>query len=119
MNWQQTNLRTRLHVMAAAILLIGLGCAVWFHLTAEEAPTDLSVYEEQHSKMYVRNLQVYGGSMAVMEDDLHRWFQGLWQGKSLGYTVACLAVLVSGGFFLVARHIHSNSTPGSRDNGPK
>ena len=103
------NLQTRLRLIAVFILLVGLGSGLWLYLTAENAPVDMSVYREQHSKMYVRNLQLYGGNMAVMEDDLYRWFDALWQGTSLAYTVACIAILLSGGFFFVASRFPSGS----------
>jgi len=99
------DLRTRLRLAGAVILVAGLGCAVWLYLAAENAPVAMAVYEEQHSKMYRRNLQVYGGNMAVMEDELYRWFSGLWQGTSLACTVACITVLISGGFFFVASRV--------------
>jgi len=109
MNWRHTDLRTRLRLIAAVILLIGFGMGLWLYVTAENAPIDAATDQEQHSKMYVRNLQVYGGNMAVMEDELYRWFSGLWQGTSLAYTVAGIAVLISGGFFFVASKLPSGS----------
>jgi hypothetical protein len=41
----------------------------------------------------------------VLFDELDRWFAGLWQGKSLAFTVAGISVLASLGLFLYARRL--------------
>ena len=61
------------------------------------------------SKMYVRELQRFGGKAAVLFDEFGRWFAGLWQGKSLAITVAWISILVSLGVFLFARHLSSDA----------
>ena len=113
------NLRTRLHLIAIVILIVGLGSAAWLYLAAQNVPVNMSLYEFEHSKRYVDNLQLYGGNMAVMEDDLSRWFAGLWHGTMLAYTVACMAAVLSGAFFLVAHHMPSAVKPGERSNRPR
>ena len=63
------------------------------------------MYEMTISKTYVRELQRFGGKMAVLSDELNRWFASLWQGKSLGITIAWLSVAAAAGVFLVARSL--------------
>ena len=38
MKWRHTDLQTRLRLIAAVILLVGLGSGLWLYLTAENAP---------------------------------------------------------------------------------
>ncbi len=61
------------------------------------------------SKTYVRQLQRFGGKSAVLFDELGRWFDGLWQGRQLGVTIAWLSVFASLGVYLIARR----TSPGS------
>jgi hypothetical protein len=47
-------------------------------------------------------LELYGGKANVLADELRRWFIGLWHGKSLALTLACIAIIASSGFFYAA-----------------
>jgi hypothetical protein len=51
--------------------------------------------------MYRDDLELYGGKTSVLLDDFARWFAGLWHGKSLAFTVACITIFMSFGFFFV------------------
>jgi hypothetical protein len=46
--------------------------------------------------------------MALLADDVSIWFEGLWQGRSLAYTVASITLILSLGCFLVADHLPAN-----------
>ena len=105
-------LRARLQVVAAGLLLAGMGCAGYLYLTAEEASESTLVSEFENSKVYRHELEAYGGKVNVLASDLMRWFDGLWQGKSLACTVACSTILLSAAFFLVARHVAADDEPG-------
>jgi len=61
----------------------------------------------EHSKKYVHDLELYGGKSAVLADDFMRWFAELWHGKSLAFTVACIAIFISLGVFFAAAHLPS------------
>ena len=37
MKWKTTNLQTRLYLISAIILLVGLSSSIWIYLTAENA----------------------------------------------------------------------------------
>lgn len=91
---------TRLRLITAAILIVGLGSAAWIYLTAESAPEDPLGLGD--SKQYARAMELYGGKANVLAGELMHWFQGLWQGKRLALTVACMTVLVAALFRLVA-----------------
>ena len=44
------------------------------------------------SKAYQRQLERYGGKMAVMFDDINRWMAARFEGKQLGITIAVAGV---------------------------
>ena len=105
------NRKTRLCLIGAIVLLAGLGTALLLYLTCGDASDDDLVYQIHHARMYRHNLQVMGGQMAVLEDDISLWFDGLWHGRSLAYTIASITVVLSAGFLLVAYHLPAD--PGS------
>jgi hypothetical protein len=106
-----------LHLISAIILLVGLGSALLIYRTAENTPYGALGYEEaggtvypimpEDSKKYLRDLELYGGKANVIMDELRRWFIGLWHGKSLAFTVACITIFVSFGVFYAANHLPS------------
>lgn len=79
---------------------MGLGSAALIYATAESVPDDpLGL---QDSKQYARAMELYGGKANVLAGALMHWFQGLWHGKRLALTVACMTVLAAAAFRLVA-----------------
>jgi hypothetical protein len=99
-----TNLQTRLYLISAIILLVGLGSAILIYLAAENEPDNVLDYE--NSKMYRHDLEVFGGKANVLMSDFRSWFVGLWHGKSLAFTVAGIAIFISFWFFFVAYHLN-------------
>ena len=59
--------------------------------------------EGGYTKKYVHDLQLYGGNAAVLADEFMRWFNGLWRGESLAYTVGFITVALSLVLFIIAR----------------
>jgi len=108
------NPRTSLYLLSGIILLAGLGSAALIYRAAANANTpgsvlgyvegDGSVYPvmPEDSKKYLRDMELYGGKANVLADELRRWFAGLWQGKSLAYTIACISALLALGVFSAA-----------------
>jgi len=125
MKWQITNRQTRLYFITAIILLVGLGSAILIYLTAENDADSVVGYEAvggyvypvmpEDSKRYIHDLELYGGKANVLVNDFMRWFVGLWHGKSLAFTIACITIFISFGFFYIARHLPSDSTSDARD----
>ncbi len=117
MKWKAANLKTFLYLISAAILLAGLTSAVLIYRAAINDGDSDSGYEvvggfvypdtAGNTKKYVHDLQLYGGQAAVLSDDFMRWFSGLWHGKSLASTVACIAVFVSFVVFCIANNVPS------------
>jgi hypothetical protein len=106
MKWKITNLRRDLYLIATIILLVGLGSAALIYLTAENDSDSGLIYDG--SKMYKHDLELYGGKANMLADEFRQWFVGLWHGKSLAFTVACIAIFVSFGFFFVTSHLPSD-----------
>ncbi len=119
---KKVNLQTRLYLATAMILLVGLGIAVLIYLKAgDETRGDLGyeaaggqVYpvSPEDSKMYKHDLELYGGKMNVLADEFMRWFSGLWHGRSLAFTVACITVAISLVFFFIAHSSISDDSSG-------
>ena len=108
-------MRTRLMICSVVIAVVGLSAALAIYLTvgAGSEPdenfqiliVDGQIYRIPlaDTKLYRRDLQRFGGNAAVVFDDLTRWFVGLWRGRSLAITVACITGFVSLGLVGLAR----------------
>jgi hypothetical protein len=107
MNWRILKQRTCLNFISAIILVVGLGCAA---LIYQRAGTSYPIMPE-NSKLYIHNLEVYGGKFMVIMDDFRRWFVGLWQGKSLAVIIGCTTIIISFGLFYAANHLPQGSRP--------
>ena len=117
MTWQIPDRQTRLKLISVIILLVGLGSATWIYQGAENTPYGALGYLNEggilfpvmpeDSKQYLRSMELYGGKANVLADQFRRWFVGLWHGKSLAFTVACIAILISFGFFFTAKQLPS------------
>ena len=118
MKWKITNRRTCLNLISAIILLFGLGSAIFIYLTADTVLDSVLGYEvaggdvypvtPDNSKMYARDLELYGGKAAVLANEFRYWFVGLWHGRSLAFTIASLTIFISFGVFFVANHLPSD-----------
>jgi len=117
MKWEITNPKTLLYLITAIILMVGLGSAILIYLTAANDTDSFLGYEgvdgyvhsmaPEDFKMYRHDLELYGGKANVLADEFMRWFAGLWHGKSLAFTVACVTIFISFGFFFVAHLLQS------------
>lgn len=94
------NLR-RCHIVTAAILTSGFGCALIIYLTAAEAGYD-PFAEFEKSKKFAYELERMGGKAALVANDFNRWFTGLWQGETLAYSVAALTIMIAACYYFVA-----------------
>ena len=113
------DLRKLLNIASVLVLLLGLGSSVWIYQRAANASKSILGYEEgegsvypvapEDSKMFVRDLELYGGKANVFAYQLRRWFAGLWHGKSLAVMVGCSAILISFALFYTANHLPSRS----------
>ena len=97
------SLEARLYTAAILVLVAGLACAFYIYLTAGD-DADIAMQQITGSKMYVRQIQLYGGKASVLFDEFSRWFAGLWEGRKLAVTITWISVLTSLALFLAARH---------------
>ena len=79
--------------------MVGLGSALAIYLTAEPAPGD--PLGRADSRQYLRTMELYGGKANILAAELLDWFQGLWHGKRLALTVACITVFAAAGYWVV------------------
>ena len=115
MNQKIAHLRESLILIGAIIMAVGLGSAIWIYQSAGDYSGSVLGYEiidgsaypirPEDSRMYRRDLELYGGKAAVLADDFRRWFIGLWHGKSLAFTVAGISIFISFGFFFAANRL--------------
>jgi hypothetical protein len=92
----------RPRVGALAILVIGFATAVAIYLTAQPPPANPLGYEPKDTKQYLRDLELYGGKANVLATELREWFDSLWHGKRLAFTVAVITVSAACAFKLLA-----------------
>ena len=93
---------TRRRVLGA-ILAVGLAAsAVLYWRAAQPSPNPLG-YDPEDTKQYLRQMQVYGGTANVLASEIRLWFDSLWHGTRLAYTVAFLTLLSAGAYWLFTR----------------
>jgi hypothetical protein len=102
MRWRFADPRTRHYLIAAIILLAGLIGAIVIYLRAGNAPDILLEFSPETSKKYLRDLELYGGTANVLAVQFQTWFDGLWHGRSLAYTVAVISAVTSLGYVFFA-----------------
>jgi len=102
MRWQRFDRSTVLRTISGAILIGGLAAAIVIYANAGAAPAYPAGYDPDDSKQYLRQLELYGGKANVLGVELREWFDGLWHGRTLAFTVAVLAALLAAGFRLAA-----------------
>ena len=109
------DLRESLILIGTIIILVGLGSSILIYQSAGNDSDGVLGYEiidgsaypirPEDSRMYRRDLELYGGKAAVVVDDFSRWFVGLWHGKSLAFTIAGISIFISFGFFFAANRL--------------
>ncbi len=98
MKWRLPTPQERVRVGTRAILVLGLAAAVVIYLTAQPPPENPLGYDPLDTKKYLHDLEVYGGKANVIAAQFRDWFDSLWHGKRLAYTVAVITVIAAGTF---------------------
>ena len=117
MKLRDMHLKTRLNLIAAIILLIGVGSSVLIYFAADNAADNALINDFEQSKRYRHDLELTGGKTIVLASELANWFEGLWHGESLAYTVAFISIGVSMMVFFVAHHVQSDPSSDLKDDG--
>ena len=102
MRWQPPTSQGWLRLAAATTSVVGFASAIWIYLTATAPPENPLGYEPEDSKQYLRELERYGGKANVVATEITAWFNGLWHGRRLAFTVTCITVLVAGALLLAS-----------------
>ena len=95
------------------ILVIGLGSAMVIYVTAQDEPDSVlgydivggNMYPSVPSKMDAHYVELYGGKQLVLAKDVIRWFNGLWYGRSLAMTIACISIITAGVIFFFNNYV--------------
>jgi hypothetical protein len=98
MKWGLLTPEERVRLGTRAILVLGFAAAVVIYLTAQPPPENPLGYDPLDTKKYLHDLEVYGGKANVIAAQFRDWFDSLWHGKQLAFTVAVLTVIVAGAF---------------------
>ena len=101
-------LKKRLDIAARLILLAGAIASTAIYLIASQEEQSALVNEFRDSKAYRHELEAYGGKLSVVSDELTRWFESLWRGENLAFTVAFVSTAVALFLFWTARQIPAN-----------
>jgi hypothetical protein len=109
MKWKPANPQTLLNLVAAGIMVIGLASAVLIYLTAGDVPDTILGYDVDESKKYMHDLELYGGKVNVLAVEFMKWFDGLWHGRTLAFTVGFITLVISLGLAFVAYHMTTDS----------
>jgi hypothetical protein len=86
---------SQLRWLSYVIFTIGIGMAIVIYVTASSTPPHPLGYDPFASKKYVRELEVFGGKINILAVEFRQWFESLWRGKTLAYTIAFLTLMLS------------------------
>lgn len=81
----------RWYLAGVAVLCAALVAAVIVRVSAPPPDPAVAMYSAVDPR-YQIELQRIGGNAAVLMAQLHQWFDGLWHGTALAYTVAAIGV---------------------------
>ncbi|KXU83429.1 hypothetical protein CI15_30570 [Paraburkholderia monticola] len=93
---QRSPLQRRLYFTGAAILVLSLIAAILIYVSTPPPDPAVAMYGMVDPR-YQIELQQIGGNAAVLMAQLHQWFDNLWHGSRLAYTVAVLGAALAAG----------------------
>jgi hypothetical protein len=70
------------------------------------------------TKKYLRDLELFGGKGNVLATEFTLWWQGLWHGRNLAFTVAWLTVFLALIFWLIATRRARELEAAGQESGP-
>jgi hypothetical protein len=82
------------HLSSIIFLLLGLALPAFTYISAEDVNDSSLVYEVEESRKYIHDMELLGGKMNVLAMKFTNWFNSLWHGKPLAYTICCITVLI-------------------------
>jgi hypothetical protein len=106
---------SRIRLITASLLATGFGAAVTVYLTARPKGGNPLGYEPEDTKKYLRDLELYGGKENVIANDFRTWFEGLWHGRSLAYTLVWLTLATALVFWFISTRVARDPEADSGD----
>jgi hypothetical protein len=79
--------------ITAAIVLTGFVASGVIFVAAR--PVEALVDDPLLNKKYIMELERYGGRANVASAEFMQWFRSLWEGQTLAYTIAVLALVAA------------------------
>ena len=108
-------MKARLYHIAAIVLLVGLTASAAIYIFAEHSEENALLSDFEHSKRFRHDLELTGGQAMVQASEFMNWFEGLWEGETLAFTVAGISIFLS----LAVCFIAWTSPPNSEDDSPE
>ena len=108
----------RIRQLTAGILALGFGCAALIYRFARAQADNALGYDPMDTKKYLRDLEIFGGKGNVLATEFMLWWQGLWQGRNLAFTVAWLTVFLALVFWLIATRRARDFEAAEPESGP-
>jgi hypothetical protein len=115
MKWRLLTPEARVRAGTRAILVLGFAAAVVIYLTAQPPADNPLGYDPLDTKKYLHDLEVYGGKANVIAAQFRDWFDSLWHGKQLAFTVAVLTVISAGVFKFFATPLPPEPEPDANE----
>lgn len=109
------SLEARLYLAAALFLCAGIVGGIVIYALAPAPDTAAQFYGMANSPQYVQQLQQIGGTAEVALAGFHQWFDSLWHGKPLAYTVAVLCIAAAVACFLAGHFIFFDAPSNHND----
>ncbi len=102
---EQVIAQTRARWLALSFLVGGLvlSAAIFSRTDPTDGDPDPYQLNAQNSKKYEDQLERIGGKSAVLGVEMQGWWDSLWHGRQLAYTVLVLTALSSGACYLFSR----------------
>jgi hypothetical protein len=101
---------TRCYLNTCIILLVGWTCSIVIYLTAEEIAEN-PFAEFENSKRFTNSVERMGGKTALLANEISKWFNGLWHGESLAYTIAFITFIIAVVYYFIASDSSSLQKP--------
>jgi hypothetical protein len=103
-------LQKRLYFTGTAIMLASFVAAALIAASAPAPDSAVAMYSIVDPR-YQIELQQIGGNAAVLMAQLHQWFDSLWHGVRLAYTVAVLGIISAGVCFFIGYFFADEQAP--------
>lgn len=97
---QRSPRQKRFYLAGIAAFVAGVIAAVIIYARTPPPDSAVSMYSIADPR-YQIELQQIGGNAAVLMAQFHQWFDGLWHGNALAYTVAVLGAAIAAACFFI------------------